>query len=262
MDQGMRQGLERLKAAVDEAAGLLDGVCGSVDLLEAVRHLDAMERITHGIKLQVLAEADQRKAARAGIQAWLAAQLGYGNGRARALAEEARRIGALPELTGKLTAGELNQDGTRVAARAAKAAEGAGRHVAEAVTETLTVIERDGITKARAGVRVLEETLAPGHVKDLTTRQRARSFLRTAETGEGLVRIDALLDARRGTRVRAAPGCARHPGARGPGPPGLRLDPHPPVRRHRTAARGRSDGRAAGRAGVGPVGGGVPDRHQ
>jgi hypothetical protein len=110
----------------------------------------------------------------------------------------------MPELAGKLTAGELNQDQTRVVERAVKAAHGSGVDAAGAVTETLAVIERDGVSKAKERVRVLEETLAPGTVKDLAARQRARSFLRVGETSDGMVRIDALLDATRGTVVRSA----------------------------------------------------------
>jgi len=201
----MREGLESLAAAAREALSLLDDASGQdADWLAAVRQVEVAERIAHGVKLRLLAEADRRRAARAGIGAWLSAELGYGSSRARGLAEEARRIGGMPELAGKLTAGELNQDQTRVVERAVKAAHGSGVDAAGAVTETLAVIERDGVSKAKERVRVLEETLAPGTVKDLAARQRARSFLRVGETSDGMVRIDALLDATRGTVVRSA----------------------------------------------------------
>jgi len=204
MDQGMREGLESLAAAAREAISLLDDESGQdADWLAAVRRVEVAERIAHGVKLRLLAEADRRRAARAGIGAWLSAELGYGSSRARGLAEEARRIGGMSELAGKLTAGELNQDQTRIVERAVKAAHGCGVDAAGAVAETLAVIERDGVSKAKARVRVLEETLAPGTVKDLASRQRARSFLRVGETTDGMVRIDALLDAARGTVVRS-----------------------------------------------------------
>jgi len=204
MELGMRQGLERLAEAAREAISLLDDESGeSADFLEAVRRVEVAERIAHGVKLRLLAEADRRKAARAGIGAWLSTELGYGSSRARGLAEEARRIGAMPELAGKLTAGELNQDQTRVVERAVKAAHGSGIDAGTAVVETLAVIEREGVSRAKARVRALEETLAPGTVKDLAARQRARSFLRVGETEDGMVRIDALLDAARGTVVRS-----------------------------------------------------------
>jgi len=204
MEQEMREGLERLAAAAREAIGLLDDTAGQdADILKAVRRVEVAERIAHGVKLRLLAEADRRKAARAGIGAWLSAELGYGSSRARGLAEEARRIGAMPELAGKLTAGELNQDQTRVVERAVKAAHGSGIDAGAAVAETLTVIEREGVARAKARVRALEETLAPGTVKDLAARQRARSFLRIGETQDGMVRIDALLDAGRGAVVRS-----------------------------------------------------------
>ena len=204
MDQGMRQGLEDLAAAAREAIGLLDDESGeTANFLEAVRRVEVAERIAHGVKLRLLAEADRRKAARAGIGAWLSAELGYGSSRARGLAEEARRIGGIPELAGTLSAGELNQDQTRVVERAVKAAHGSGIDACAAVAETLTAIEREGVSKAKARVRVLEETLAPGTVRDLAARQRARSFLRVGETEDGMVRIDALLDAARGAVVRS-----------------------------------------------------------
>jgi len=200
----MRQGLERLAVAAREAIGLLDDASeDGTDFLEAVRRVEVAERIAHGVKLRLLAEADRRKAARAGIGAWLSAELGYGSSRARGLAEEARRIGGMPELAERLTAGELNQDQTRVVERAVKAAHGSGIDAGAAVAETLAVIEREGVSEAKARVRVLEETLAPGTVKDLAARQRARSFLRVGETEDGMVRIDALLDAARGAVVRS-----------------------------------------------------------
>ena len=204
MDQGMRQGLESLAEAARAAIDLLDDESGQdADWLEAVRRVEVAERIAHGIKLRLLAEADRRKAARAGIGAWLSAELGYGSSRARGLAEEARRIGGMPELAERLTTGNLNQDQTRVVERAVKAAHGSGIDAGATVAETLAVIERDGVGKAKARVRVLEETLAPGTVKDLAARQRARSFLRVGETEDGMVRIDALLDAARGAVVRS-----------------------------------------------------------
>jgi len=204
MNQGMREGLERLATAAREAISLLDDTSGQdTDFLGAVRRVEVAERIAHGVKLRLLAEADRRKAARAGIGAWLSAELGYGSSRARGLAEEARRIGTMPELAGRLTAGELNQDQTRVVERAVKAVHGSGIDAGAAVAETLAVIEREGVGKAKARVRVLEETLAPGTVKDLAARQRARSFLRIGETEDGMVRIDALLDAARGAVVRS-----------------------------------------------------------
>jgi len=200
----MRQGLERLAVAAREAIGLMDDASGQdADFLEAVRRVEVAERIAHGVKLRLLAEADRRKVARAGIGAWLSAEWGYGSSRARGLAEEARRIGGMPELAGRLTAGELNQDQTRVVERAVKAAHGSGIDTAGAVADTLAVIEREGVSRAKARVRVLEETLAPGTVRDLAVRQRARSFLRVGETEDGMVRIDALLDAARGAVVRS-----------------------------------------------------------
>jgi len=200
----MREGLERLAAAAREAIGLLDDASGQdTDFLGAVRRVEVAERIAHGVKLRLLAEADRRKAARAGIGAWLSAELGYGSSRARGLAQEARRIGGMPELAGKLTTGELNQDQTRVVERAVKAAHGSGIDAGAAVADTLTVIECEGVARAKARVRVLEETLAPGTVRDLAARQRARSFLRVGETSDGMVRIDALLDAGRGAVVRS-----------------------------------------------------------
>jgi hypothetical protein len=204
VELGVREGLEALAVAAGEVLALLDQASGrDADCLGALRRLEAAERIVHGVKLRVLAEADRRRAVRAGVGAWLAAELGYSSSRARGLAEEARRIGALPELAGRLCAGGLNQDQTRVVSRAVKAARGSGIEPGAVVAEVLAVMERDGVAGARARVRVLEETLAPGTAKDRAVRQRACSFLRVGESGDGMVRIDALLDAQRGTVVRA-----------------------------------------------------------
>ena len=165
--------------AAREAIGLLEEAeaGGGVVWLEVVRRVEVMERIAHGVKLRLLAEADRGKTVRAGIGTWLEAELGYSSGRARGLAEQARRVGGLPGLSGRLAHGVLGQDQTRVIERVVKAAHGAGLDPGQAVAETLTVLERDGVTKARARVRVVEETLAPGDVRDVAARQRARSFL-------------------------------------------------------------------------------------
>jgi hypothetical protein len=90
-----------------------------------------------------------------------------------------------------------------VVERAVKAAHGSGIDAGVAVADMLAVIDREGLGKAKVRVRVLEETLAPGTVRDLAARQRARSFLRVGETEDGMVRIDALLDAARGAVVRS-----------------------------------------------------------
>jgi hypothetical protein len=181
-----------------------DPAAAPEQLLELARVVDTVERTGHGLLVQILARIDQAKAARGGTGAWLTSQLGYSPGRARALAEDARRLGPLPEVTKQLTDGELPNGATRVLARAAHAATGTQQDPATAVAETLTTLQRDGFQAAERQVRVLEHTIDPGHGQEVRARQRAGSFARIGECDSGMVRFDLLLDAERGTLLRTA----------------------------------------------------------
>jgi hypothetical protein len=203
-------GLVRISAALDvvraEVSAVLaqDPAAAPELLLELARAVDGVARTGHGLLVQVLARVDQVKAARGGTGAWLTAQLGYPPGRARALAEDARRLGCLPEVTQQLMDGALPAGATRVLARAAHAASTTRQDPATTVADTLSTLHRDGIQAAERHVRILEHTLDPAHGEQLRTRQRAASFARISDCDSGMVRFDVLLDAERGTLLRTA----------------------------------------------------------
>ena len=194
--------LETVRGAV--CAALADPGADAQALLELVRVVDGAERTMHGLMLQVLARADQIKAAPGGMSAWLTSELCYQPGRGRALAQDARRIGSMPGLAQKLTAGELGRDATRVLSRAEHAIKGTPQESAVAVAQALAVLESGGIGQAEDHVRALEHTIDPGRAEDLRCAQRSRSFARVSELPEGMCRFEVLLDAGRATLVRTA----------------------------------------------------------
>jgi len=93
------QGLEMVRRAA--AGAMADPGVSGPDLLGVATAVDQVERTGHGLLLQILARADEAKVAPGGIGPWLTAELGYQPGRGRALAQDARRIGAMPELIRK-----------------------------------------------------------------------------------------------------------------------------------------------------------------
>ena len=201
--------IERITTALEEIRVVVTGVLGdpAADptlLVALARLVDGVERTGHGLLLQVLARVDQAGAVPAGVGPWLTAELGYQPGRGRAIAQDARRIGAMPELAQKLTSGQLTTGHTRVLARAEHAVNGTAQDATRAVVQTLAILDTHGIGHAQEHVRALEHTLDPGHAHDLQTRQRSRSFARISELGEGMCRFDLLLDAERATVVRTA----------------------------------------------------------
>jgi len=181
-----------------------DPAASGEELLALARVVDEVERTGHGLLLKVLARVDAAKAVRGGVGPWLSSQLGYLPGRGRSLAQDARRIGSLPELAVPLTTGQLHPGDTRVLARAVHAVRGTEHDPAEVVTETLTILSEQGAQQAEEHVRTLEHTVDPGHAEDLQARQRARSFARISDLPEGMMRFDLLLDAQRATTVRTA----------------------------------------------------------
>ena len=196
------EGLEIIRRAA--AGAMADPAVTGPELLSVARAVDQVERTGHGLMLQILAQANQAKAAPGGIGPWLTAELGYQPGRGRALAQDARRIGAMPGLVQKLTSGQLGRDTTRILSRTVHALHNTQHDPAQAVAETLALLDTDGITRAEEHVRALEHTVEPGRARDLQARQRARSFARTSELPEGMCRFDLLLDAERATIVRTA----------------------------------------------------------
>ena len=184
-----------LEAADREAAA---------ELLKTAELVGRGEQAAHGRLVLLLAQADRLKAARGGVKAWVATHLDACDGRARGIAEAARRIGAIPELAEPLASGRIGPDTVRALTRTAKAVAGTGRNTTAALTATLATAEHEGVTAAKKQIQILEHTLDPAHGTDLITRQRARSFLRVIELGDGLCRFEAVLDAVRATTLRAA----------------------------------------------------------
>jgi hypothetical protein len=176
----------------------------AAELLEAAEQIGRREQAAHGQLILVLAQADRMKAAKGGVKAWVATHLDACDGRARGIAESARRIGAIPELAEPLSSGRIGADTVRALARTAKAVAGTSRDTAAALSATLATAEREGATAAKKQVRLLEHTLDPGRGEDLIARQRSRSFFRVVELGDGLCRFEVVLDAVRATTLRAA----------------------------------------------------------
>jgi hypothetical protein len=177
---------------------------GAAQLLKLAEAIGTREQADHGRLILALAQIDRVKAGRGGLSAWVATHLDATDGRARAIAESARRIGAIPELAEPLASGRIGTETARVLTRTAKAATGTGLDTATAVAKTLATAETEGVTAARQQVRALEHTLHPDTERELIPRQRARSFLRTAELENGMCRIEILLDAVRATTLRSA----------------------------------------------------------
>jgi hypothetical protein len=200
--------LEVIRSAVSQmlaaGAGMQDLAADHAGLLVVAQVVDRVERTGHGLLLTVLARIDQAKAVKGGVGPWLTAQLGYQPGRGRVVAQDARRIGSLPELAEPLTTGRLLPGDTRVLARAVHAVRATVHDPARVVTDTLTILTDHGPQQAEEHVRTLEHTVDPGRAQDLKARQRARSFARTSELPEGMMRFDLLLDAERATTVRTA----------------------------------------------------------
>lgn len=177
---------------------------GAVELLAVAEVIGRREQAEHGHLLQVLAQADRVKAARGGTAAWVAGHLDVTDGRARNIAQSARRIGAIPELAEPLSSGAVGSGTVSVLSRTAKAVHNTSRDTVTALTAALETAQSDGVAVAKKQVRVLEETLEPGTSEQIVARQRARSFLRVTELDDGLCRFEVLLDAARATVLRSA----------------------------------------------------------
>jgi hypothetical protein len=208
--RGLLAGLDarrdRVIASILEHARNLDASdrAAAAELLEAAEQIGRGEQAAHGRLVLLLAQADRVKAARGGVKAWVATHLDVCDGRARGIAEAARRIGSIPELAEPLASGRIGTDTVRALTRTAKAVAGTGRNTTAALTATLTTAEHEGITAAKKHIQILEHTLDPTRGVDLIARQRARSFLRVVELGDGLCRFEAVLDAVRATTLRTA----------------------------------------------------------
>jgi hypothetical protein len=177
---------------------------GAAELLEIAELVGRAEQAAHGQLVLLLGQVDRVKVAPGGVKAWVATHLDVSDGRARGIAQHARRIGAIPELAEPLASGKVGADTIAVLARTAKAVESTGHEKTAVLTQMLETTRTQGVAAARKHVRTLEHTLDPRSTAELTAKQRARSFLRVIELEDGLCRIEVLLDTVRATVLRDA----------------------------------------------------------
>ena len=196
--------VEEKIAVVLELARVVEDREGAGVVLEAAQVVGRCEQARHGQLIQLLGQAERIKGHRAGVKAWVATHLDVSDGKARGIAQAARRIGALPELAGPLSSGGVGADTVRVLSRTVKAVVGSGQDRAAVLAATLETARHDGVGAANRRVRVLEHTIDPGSSEELLAKQRAKSFARVIELDDGMCRLDILLDPIRATTVRAA----------------------------------------------------------
>jgi Domain of unknown function (DUF222) len=196
--------VEERIAAVLELARTVDDREGAEAVLEAAQLVGQCEQARHGQLIQLLGQAERVRAHRAGLKAWVASHLDVSDGKARGIAQAARRIGALPELAESLSSGRVGADTVRVLSRTVKAVERSGRDQVVELAATLETARCEGVGAASRRVRVLEHTVDSGSSEELLAKQRAKSFARVVELDDGMCRFDVLLDPVRATTVRAA----------------------------------------------------------
>ena len=143
-------------------------------LLEVAEVVGRSEQARHGQLIQLLGQVDRIGAGCAGLACWIATRLDVSDGRARAMAQAAKRIGAVPELAPVLSSGRVGADTVRVLARTVKAVEGTGHDSGAALAETLKVAEHEGVGAANRRVRVLEHTIDPDSSQELLGNQRGK----------------------------------------------------------------------------------------
>jgi Domain of unknown function (DUF222) len=211
--RGVLESLVAANAVVEERIKAILALAREVDpgdrdgagvLLEAAQFVGQGEQARHGQLIQLLGQAERVKAHRAGLKAWVATHLDVSEGKARGIAQAARRVGALPELAESLSSGRVGADTVRVLSRTVKAVEGSGQDQGVELVATLETAKQEGVGAASRRVRVLEHTIDPGSSKELLTKQRARSFVRVVELENGMCWFDILLDPIRATLLRAA----------------------------------------------------------
>ena len=205
--------LQAANAAADKAIAAIDAAALEIDpndheaaalLLEATETVGRSEQARHGQLIRLLAQADRVKANRGGLAPWITTHLDVTPGRSRAIAQSARRIGHVPELAEPLASGSIGADTVRTLTRVARALEHTEHDQTAALTASLELATREGVSAANRQVRELEEAIDPGHGEVLLAKQRERSFVRILDTDNGMCRIEALLDPVRATTVRAA----------------------------------------------------------
>src|SRR5579863_4795591 len=197
---------DRAVAGMLELARRLDGADreAAAVVLEAAEAVGVCEQARHGQLIQLLGQADRMRVARGGVKAWVATHLDVSDGKARGIAEAARRIGTVPELAESLSSGRVGADTVRTLSRTAKAVHGTVRNSTATLTGMLETATSEGVSVANRKIRELEHNLDPGSGEELLARQRARSFARVAVLEDGRCRFDVLLDPVRATVLRSA----------------------------------------------------------
>jgi len=190
--------LEQVRAGKPGDAESVDAVRGAI--IEVGQAGQALQ----GMLLALVGEGDRLGIARGGIGPWLATVLDLTEGRARALAHDARLLAKLPELEAELCSGRVGPESARALARTVRAVRATDLDAAAEAVKTLEVTREQG---ARAGLeraRVLEEQVAPGSVEERHARERERSFARLTTTEGQMHRCEILLDPVRGAVFQAA----------------------------------------------------------
>ena len=186
--------VEEKIAAVLELARAVEDRSGAGVVLEAAELVGRCEQARHGQLIQLLGQVERIKGHRAGVKAWVATHLDVSNGKARGIAQAAKRIGALAELAEPLSSGRVGADTVRALSRTVKAVQGSGHNQAAALTATLETAQHEGVGAANRRVQVLEHTIDPGSSQERLVKQRAKSFARVVELEDGMCRFDILLD--------------------------------------------------------------------
>jgi hypothetical protein len=197
------RGIDEILTEAREAESVEQGELAG--LLELAELVGRGEQGMHGRLIQILAQADRRKASRRGsFSTWLATHLDMSASKARGVDCAAREIGDDPVLTEALCSGVVGSDSVRVLTRASKVAKHSTQAKAEILTDVLEVIRREGITAARRRVQILEESVNPGTAEKLLAQQREHSYVRLNQVESGMWRLEALLDPQRATTVCSA----------------------------------------------------------
>src|ERR1700685_525220 len=204
--------MDQVVAGLESIAGAVRDVVDRARAVEPGRDQDAASEVRsaivevarseaalHGLLLTLVGEGDRLGIARGGIGPWLSTVLDVTEGRARALAHDARTLATVPQLEAQLCSGRVGQDSVRALARTVKAVRRTGLDRVAEVDETLRITREQGARAGLERVRTLEEHLEPGTIEQRHAQARERSFARIAIAPDGQMhRCEILLDPARG----------------------------------------------------------------
>jgi len=199
ISQAVRGVLERARASKPGDAGAVDAV------REAIIEVGQAAQALQGMLLALVGEGDRLGIARGGTGPWLATVLDVTEGRARALAHDARLLAKVPDFEAELCSGRVGPESARALARTVKAVRATGLDPVAEATKTLETTRAQGARAGLERVRVLEEQVAPGSIETRHARERERSFARMSTAADGQMRrCEILLDPVRGAILQAA----------------------------------------------------------